>query len=40
MKGEVSKFETVKERAFFDSDYSLDDEEDGTDKRASFLGGD
>ena len=40
MKGEVSKFETVKERAFYDSDYTLDDEEDGTLRRASVLGGD
>lgn len=39
MRGEVTRFETVKERAFYDSDYSLDDEEDGIDKRASFMGG-
>ena len=40
MKGGVDKFETVKERAFLDSDYSLEDEEDGTAKRASLAGGD
>lgn len=40
MEGDVSKFETVKERAFYDSDYTLDDVEDGTNKRASLLGGD
>ena len=40
MAGEVDKFETIKERAFVDSDYSLDDENDGTAKRASLLGGD
>ena len=40
MEGDVSKFETVKERAFYDSDYSLDDETDGTWQRASFYGGD
>lgn len=40
MKGGVSKFETIKERAFLDSDYSLDDEDDGTARRASLKGGD
>ena len=40
MEGDVSKFETVKERAFYDSDYTLDDEEDGTNRRASLVGGD
>ena len=40
MKGDVAKFETIKERAFLDSDYSLNDEEDGTARRASLAGGD
>ena len=40
MKGDVPKFETIKERAFLDSDYSLNDEEDGTARRASLAGGD
>lgn len=40
MEGDVDKFETVKERAFFNSDYSLDDESDGTWQRSSFYGGD
>ena len=41
MKGSVDKFETIKVRAFYDSDYTLDDEEDGTDKvSASLMGGD
>ena len=40
MKGETTRFETIKERAFFESDYTLEDEEDGTDKRASLMGGD
>lgn len=40
MKGETTRFETIKERAFFESDYTLEDEEDGIDKRASLMGGD
>ena len=40
MEGDVDKFETVKERAFFNSDYSLEDEGDGTWQRSSFYGGD
>ena len=40
LQGDVDKFETIKERAFYDSDYSIDDEEDGTNRPASFLGGD